>query len=199
MDNAWVKGDWNNVFVFCAQWKLKKYSLAIDKGTGISSTDGQSDGILSETWTTVSAKTSTGYTFKSWDIIDNSFDNNPVNNGTTYVKNSLDYWLVLKDGVWRVVDRLTKSNINYGYSGLVQGEKGCFFARNGVFDNTYNGTACNEKGWFQVTNGAVNWNYTGYTINKNGIYRVENGVVQTNRVYLSVSNDSTKNVKTTII
>lgn len=194
MDNAWVKGDGNNVFVFCAQWRLK-YSLAIDKGTGISSTAGQASDILSGTWTTVSAKTSTGYTFKSWDIIDNSFDNNPVNNGTTYVKNSLDYWLVLKDGVWRVVDRLTKSNINYGYSGLVQGEKGCFFARNGVFDNTYNGTACNEKGWFQVTNGAVNWNYTGYTINKNGIYRVENGVVQTNRVYLSVSNDSTKNVK----
>lgn len=194
MDNAWVKGDWNNVFVFCAQWRLKKYSLAIDKGTGISSTEGQSNEISSGTWTTVSAKTSTGYTFKNWDIVVNSFDNNPVNNGTTYVENSLDYWLTLEKGVWRVVDKATNSNINW-YTGLVQGEKGWFFARNGVFDNTYNGTACNEKGWYQVTNGAVNWKYTGYTINKNGIYWVENGVVQANRVYLSVSTDSTKNVK----
>ncbi len=86
MDTAWIKGGWDNVFVFCAQW-TSTYSLSIDKGTGISSTTGQANYISPGTWKTVSANVSTGYTFKNWDIVVDSFDNNPVNNGTTYVNN----------------------------------------------------------------------------------------------------------------
>lgn len=43
MDNAWVKGDGNNVFVFCAQWKLKKYNATVKQSTGISKIEGGGD------------------------------------------------------------------------------------------------------------------------------------------------------------
>ena len=43
MDNAWVKGDGNNVFVFCAQWSPKKYNATVKQSTGISKIEGGGD------------------------------------------------------------------------------------------------------------------------------------------------------------
>ena len=142
MDTAWVKGDWNNNFIFVAQWTPKKYNATVKQSTGILGIDGgDNKEVGSKLW--LHAQPANGYLFDSWNICSVDSENSSYSQGTIgYGVDGTKCHLVWEDdasnrsGKWRVkadVNNATKSNINYSYTGLVENENGWYFAYNGVF------------------------------------------------------------------